>query len=108
MQQHRRNGHDLRRVAVGPVGGGMPAAVEDAGAVDRDLDPADEAGHEHRPGLVALARRPLERQRENLRSVCRRAWRLVIGQADGMASVACAEHRFGQQVAFATAVAAAA
>ena len=99
VQEHGRNGRDLRRVAVRPVGGRMPAAVKDLGSVDRDLDPTDEARHEHRPVLVARARRPIEQQREHLRRA-RCGIRLVIGQADGVSGLARAEHSFGQPIMF--------
>ena len=84
MQQHAPGSSAISGVLrSGLLADGMPAAVEDDGAVDRDLDAADEAGQRTptRPGLLAPAGRSNDSV-NSLRSVGVKPGGMMIRQAD--------------------------
>ena len=97
-QDRRRNVGDLRRVAVGPVGGGIAPAVVDDDAVDRHLHAVGEARQEHRPGAAGLLARPDELRGKARRSLDRIARCGEVRQRHHALRAAFGHSEFGDEI----------
>ena len=97
-QDRRRDVGDLRRVAVGPVGGGVAPAVVDDDAVDRHFDAIGEARQEHRPCAARLVARPDELRGKARRSLDRIARGGEVRQRHRALRAAFGHPEFGHEI----------